>query len=97
MEIEIKHEKKENAGEFYIENQDKQRVGKLEYTMFGSGRLVIQHTEVDKELQGSGAAAKLVDAVADYVRGTRMKIVPVCPFAKKYMNLKREKYEDVLA
>ncbi|WP_417608460.1 GNAT family N-acetyltransferase [Owenweeksia hongkongensis] len=97
MEIEIQHEQKSNAGEFFIAGQGEERIGKLDYILFGSGRLVIQHTEVGKELQGKGAASKLVDAAAEHARNKGMKIVPVCPFAKKYMTTNRDKFGDVLA
>lgn len=95
--MEIQHELKENAGEFFIAGQSEERVAKLDYILFGSGRLVIQHTEVGKELQGKGAASQLVDTAAEYARNKGMRIVPICPFAKKYMTTNREKFGDVLA
>ncbi len=96
MEIEIRHQQNENDGEFLIENADGENVGSLFYTFFDSGRLVIQHIEVSQELKGTGASTQLIDTIADYARKSKMKIVPVCPFAKGYMNKKKEKYEDVL-
>ncbi len=96
MEIEIVHEQHETDGEFLIENTDGENAGSLFYTLFGNTRIIIQHTEVSHELQGTGASTKLIDAVADFARLTNKKIVPVCPFAKGYMNKKKEKYVDVL-
>lgn len=96
MEIEIVHQQNENDGEFLIENEKGENAGSLFYTKFGSGRIVIQHTEVSHELQGTGASTKLIDAIAEFARSQNIKIVPVCPFAKGYMNKKKEKYGDVL-
>tara|TARA_R110000850_G_scaffold69109_2_gene153666 strand:+ start:111 stop:407 length:297 start_codon:yes stop_codon:yes gene_type:complete len=96
MEIEIVHEQHETDGEFLIENADGENAGSLFYTLFGTGRIIIQHTEVSRELQGTGASAKLIDVVADFARSSNKKIVLVCPFAKGYMNKKKEKYGDVL-
>ncbi len=96
MNIEIVHQPNENDGEFLIENEKGENAGSLFYTKFGSGRIIIQHTEVSRELQGTGASTKLIDAVADFARSSKMKIVPICPFAKGYMNKKKEKYQDVL-
>ncbi len=96
MEIEIRTDHGENTGEFYILNAEGEKVGALNYTLFGSGRLIIQHTEVSRDLQGTGASGKLVDAAAEYARSKGIKIVPICPFAKSYMTRKRDKYNDVL-
>ena len=96
MATEIKHEQNEQVGEFYIPDESGERIGKLGYTLDGSGKLIIQHTEVNESLRGTGASTDLIDAVADHARDTDLKIVPVCPFAKKYMIKKRDKYGDVL-
>ncbi len=93
--FEIEHIKEENGGEFVID-QNNEKAASLFYTLFASGRLVINHTEVSRDLQGSGAAGQLIDVVADYARTRQLKIVPICPFAKKYMTAKRNKYADVL-
>lgn len=96
MHMEILHEQKTNEGEFYIENNDSQKIASLFYTLFGSGRLVIQHTEVSQELSGTGIAVRLINKVADHARAKGLKIIPVCPFAKSYMIKRRGRYEDVL-
>ncbi len=96
MEFEIKQEEKESQGEFYVE-QKEEKTGSLRYLLFGSGRMIIQHTEVSRDLQGSGASHQLLDAAVDYARERSLKIVPLCPFAKAVMTRHREQYEDVLA
>jgi predicted GNAT family acetyltransferase len=93
--FDIQHVTEQNGGEFLIE-QDGEKVGSMVYMLFGSGRLVINHTEVSKSLQGTGAAGQLVNVAVDYARAQGLKILPVCPFAKKYMTAKRETYADVL-
>lgn len=97
MDIDIKHRKTEEGGSFYIEGEDGKQLGEIVYNLRKETRLVIMHTEVGEELKGTGAAGKLVHAVADYAREKDFKIVPLCPFAKKYMNLKLDKFSDVLA
>lgn len=90
------HKPGETDGEFLVENEEGENMGSMFYTLFGTGRIIIQHTEVSRELQGTGASVQLIDAAADFARSSKMKIVPICPFAKGYMNKKKEKYEDVL-
>lgn len=58
--------------------------------------MIIQHTEVDPDLQGTGTARRLVLAAVDYARQESMKIVPVCPYAKAYLLKHRERFRDVL-
>lgn len=97
MEIEIKHKETEQGGSFFIESEEGKQVGEIVYNLRKDTRLVILHTEVGEELKGTGAATKLVHKVADYAREKGYKIVPLCPFAKKYMNLKLDQFSDVLA
>ncbi len=95
-EYHIQHEPARTSGHFKL-IAGGEEAGSLHYTLFGNGRLVIQHTEVARELQGTGASHALLDEAVNYARHQKMKVVPVCPFAKKVMTYKREKYGDVLA
>ncbi len=93
--MEIEHVQEKNGGEFMVDKQN-EKAASLKYSLFDSGRLVINHTEVKPSLQGQGVAGKLIDAAADFAREKNFKILPVCPFAKRYMQGKKEKYADVL-
>lgn len=95
-EITIHHEPDKNEGEFQAMKGDEKK-GLLHYILFGSGRLVIQHTEVDRELAGTGTGRKLVLAAVEHARKEGLKIVPICPYAKKLLTRDREKFGDVLA
>ena len=97
MDVEILREQNENGGQFLIRNEEGEKVGSLHYTLFGSGRLIIQHTEVSREMKGTGASGKLVEAAAEYARSSGIKIIPICPFAKSYMHKRREAFDDILA
>ncbi|QCT73784.1 GNAT family N-acetyltransferase [Macrococcoides canis] len=82
-------------GKFYIGDI---QVPKALMTYFQSreGHMIINHTEVSEALRGQHVGQSLVDFAADYARNNHMKIIPVCPFAKKVMT-HNEKYDDVLA
>lgn len=56
---------------------------------------IIDHTEVDPAYNGQGIAAKLVKAVVDAAREAKVKIVPLCPYAKKQFE-KNAEYRDLL-
>lgn len=49
---------------------------------------------VREELSGQGVAQQLVDRVVEKARQDGLKIVPVCPYAKKRF-LEHEQYADV--
>ena len=54
----------------------------MEFTMAGSDKLIIDHTDVDDRLRGQGAGKKLLDRLIEYVRKNNIKVIPLCPFAK---------------
>lgn len=49
------------------------------------GVLNILHTEVPKELEGRGIGSTLIRGVLDAARAEGLKVNPVCPFAKAYI------------
>lgn len=45
------------------------------------GRYVLTHVEADPGLRGSGAAARLMDAIVSHARAHGFKLVPRCSYA----------------
>ena len=79
---------------FYIENENG-IIATLSYKMNEAGCMVIEHTEVLPEGNGKGLGKQLVSAAVEFARQHAIKIVPVCPFAKKIIE-KIPEYQDVL-
>ncbi|MBA2746436.1 MAG: N-acetyltransferase, partial [Flavisolibacter sp.] len=52
-------------------------------------------TEVDDELRGQNIGLQLVQAVVDYARSQKLKLIPLCSFAKSVIDKKPE-FRDVL-
>jgi len=92
--MEIRHTKNENQGAFEV-IEEGAKVGEMTYTQAGPGRITIDHTEVDPSQNGKGLGKKLVDAGVAFARENGLKIVPLCPFAKRVLT-GSEKYADVL-
>ena len=67
----------------------------LEYVLEG-GRLELLHTEVPPQFRGRGFGEALVRAALDRARGENLKIVPTCPFVRKFLARHRE-YADLIA
>ena len=60
------------------------------------GVLTVLHTEVPKELGGRGIGSALARGVLDLARAQGLKVRPICPFVKAYME-KHPEYADLLA
>jgi uncharacterized protein len=48
-------------------------------------RLVLVHTEVPFELEGRGIGGRLVTAAVDRAARERLTLVPLCPFARGWL------------
>lgn len=92
MEIQNRNDGKRGA--FFIEDEGKE-IALMHYTFAGPGKMIIDHTEVDPAYEGKGLGRKLVKAGVDYAREQHIKILPLCPFAKKIFSITPD-FADVL-
>jgi uncharacterized protein len=92
--MEVKNKNDGKRGVFYIEDGDKE-IGLMHYIFAGPGKMVIDHTEVNKEYAGKGLGMQLVKAGVAYARENHLKILPLCPFAKMIFE-KTPAFADVL-
>lgn len=56
---------------------------------------IIAHTGVRPAFEGRGIARRLVDKVVDEARAKGVRILPLCPYAKRVME-RGDEYRDVL-
>lgn len=59
------------------------------------GVITFTHTEVPKELGGRGVGSQLAKGALDQARTRGLKVVPLCPFIKAYIE-KHPTYQDLL-
>lgn len=71
------------------------RLAEMTFSMAGDRLLIIDHTEVSDALRGKGAGKQLVEAAVLYAREKKLKVMPLCPFAKAVFE-KTKSYHDVL-
>lgn len=93
--MKIEREDNGHKGAFYIEVEGK-RSGEMTYTLAGTGRMIIDHTEVDDSLRGTGSGKKLVIAGVEHAREKGLRLIPLCPFAKAVID-KNPELQDVLS
>ena len=87
------HERSGHRGAFVV-MQDGKRLAEMTYTVAGT-RVIIDHTDVDAALRGTGAGAKLVKAAVEWARTENARLLPLCPFARSVFD-KTPAYSDVL-
>jgi predicted GNAT family acetyltransferase len=70
-------------------------MAKMTYTVAGT-RVIIDHTDMDERLRGTGAGKSLVHAAVEWARAENARLLPLCPFARSVFD-KTPEYADVLA
>lgn len=74
---------------------DNKEAGRMSYTFAGETRMILDHTEVDDEYRGQNIGKRILMEVVEYARQNKIKIIPLCPFAKSIFE-KVESIRDVL-
>ena len=83
-----------SKGYFYVSVDGKQE-GKMTFVFAGNDKIIIDHMEVNPGNNGKGYGKKMVDKAVEYAREKNIKIIPLCPFAKKVFD-KTPEFRDVL-
>jgi len=91
--MDISHERQGHRGAFVV-NRAGARLAELTYTVAGS-RVILDHTQVDDALRGTGTGAKLVAAAVEWARAEKKSLMPLCPFARSVFD-RTPAYADVL-
>ena len=90
----VTHAAGDHRGAFVFEIDGK-RLAEMTYAMGADKAIVIEHTDVDASLRGTGAGKKLLAALVDWARAEHKKVIPICPFAKSVFE-KTPEFQDVL-
>lgn len=94
MTQEVQLKINDKKGSFYIEINGK-REAFMTFAFAGEDKFIIEHTEVSIENEGKGFGKKMVLEAAEYAREKGLKIIPLCPFAKRVFD-KTPEYNDVV-
>lgn len=82
--ITFKHEEDGRKGKFTIlENEIP--AGEMTYVWAGDSKFIIDHTETYEGFNGKGYGKMLVLHGVEYAKQKGVKILPLCPYAKKVM------------
>lgn len=92
--MEIKQTNEEKNGVFTA-SENESKAGEMTYTWAGKDKFIIDHTNVDSAFNGKGVGKKLVLEAVNFARENKLKILPLCPFAKSVFD-KNPDLHDVL-
>ena len=53
------------------------------------------HTDVDPDLEGTGAAGELVVGALDDIRSRGLRVIPVCPYVRSWID-RHPAYADLV-
>ena len=94
MNEEVQLEINDRKGFFHIDINGKTEA-KMTFVFAGPDKIIIDHTEVNPGNNGKGFGKKMVAKAVEYAREKNIKIIPLCPFAKKVFD-KTPEFRDVL-
>ncbi len=92
--IKIEREDNGKKGRFTIFDNG-EYAGEMTFTWAGKTKFIIDHTGVEEKFGGKGFGKKLVMQSVEYARKNNVKIIPLCPYAKKVFD-RTESIRDVL-
>ena len=91
----IEHSEDGHRGAFFIDHNGR-RVAELTYSRANAGLVIIDHTEVARELEGHGVARRLLDTAVAWARASGTRMMATCPYARAQF-ARDESIRDVLA
>ena len=80
-------------GAFIISDGDKQ-LGETVVSLMDDN-LTVYHTEVAPEAEGKGLAKKMLQAMVDYSRKNKLKVIPLCPYVHAQFKRHPDEYADL--
>lgn len=78
----IKHDHSTTKGIFEAVEEGV-KIGEMTYSVAGENKIIIDHTEVNPEIKGQGVGKILLGKAVEFARDQHLKIIPLCPFAKR--------------
>lgn len=91
--IKIEREDNGKKGRYVIYDND-EFAGEMTFTWAGNSQFIIDHTGIEPKFSGKGFGKKLVMKSVEYARKNKVKIIPLCPFAKMIFD-KSPEIQDV--
>ena len=85
-EIELTDNKEDHLYELWVDGKK----SFIEYQPGENNKIVLLHTEVSKDLEGTGVAAALVRKTFELLEMQDQKVIPVCSYIRLFLKRNRE-------
>ncbi len=83
--MQIQHNQTAQNGEFFILNEQQEKIAELTYFFEDSNTINANHTFVSDCLRGQGVADKLYQALRNFIKENNLKLIPTCSYiARKW-------------
>ena len=79
----IQHKQTESNGEFFLLDQNGDKVAELTYFFVDEQTINANHTYVSETLRGQGVADQLYRELVIFVRDKKLKLIPTCSYIVK--------------
>ncbi len=79
----IQHKQTESNGEFFLLDQNGDKVAELTYFFVDEQTINANHTYVSETLRGQGIADQLYRELVNFVRDKKLKLIPTCSYIVK--------------
>lgn len=80
-------------GGFYIMDGEEQ-LGEMVIAV-SKADLTVYHTEMQPKAEGKGLAKLMLQAMVDYARKNKMKVIPLCPYVHAQFKRHPQEYADI--
>ena len=81
-DVQVIHNEAANRFEINIDG----KIAHADYTKGSGGNtLVFTHTEVPEEFEGHGIGGKLARTALEYAKANNLRVQPLCPFIRAYI------------
>ncbi|WP_078327863.1 GNAT family N-acetyltransferase [Mycobacteroides salmoniphilum] len=67
----------------------------LDKSLAGTAVRIFYHTEIDEKFGGRGLAGTLVQSALTSTRVTGRRVIPVCPYVRKFVG-KHHEFDDIV-
>ena len=78
--MDVVHNERDSRFEAYLP----EGLCRADYRRVGN-TLHMVHTEVPQQARGRGAAGRVVEAALDYAQANGLKVMPMCPYVRTYL------------
>tara|TARA_B110000037_G_C16897651_1_gene414846 strand:- start:70 stop:360 length:291 start_codon:yes stop_codon:yes gene_type:complete len=75
--------------------EGEESIAQMTYSRLDANNVIIDHTKVNPKVKGTGAGTAILEAMVNWARENKQKVLPLCPFAKAMLE-KRSEWHDVI-